>query len=143
MAPINAYYGAVINIAGNGHGYGNIVLYRSKDEGDFTDLEMLILSVVNKHLSTSFRNQFPNGIFSAALSKQATRISSTYHLTTRESELVQELCNGTMRNELAGKLFISENTIKKHLNSIFRKTGTHNIEELQKMLNPVFPKIGL
>ena len=42
--------------------YGSVNLWRSLEHGDFSDEELYILSVLNKHLSLHFHNKYPNGI---------------------------------------------------------------------------------
>ena len=44
-------------------------------------------------------------------------------LTERESELLTMVARGDRNREVAGALFLSENTVKTHLKSIFRKLG--------------------
>lgn len=47
-------------------------------------------------------------------------------LTVRESELLSLLDCGLTNKEIAGRLNLSEHTVKNHLHSIFRKTGVTN-----------------
>lgn len=42
-------------------------------------------------------------------------------LTRRESEVLAELASGRNRKEIAARLFISENTVKSHQRSVFKK----------------------
>lgn len=48
------------------------------------------------------------------------------HLTDREREVLGELMCGKSTREIAGALFITERTVKKHLANLFQKTGTQN-----------------
>jgi DNA-binding NarL/FixJ family response regulator len=47
-------------------------------------------------------------------------------LTRRESEVIAELSKGLYYKEIAGKIFISKETVKKHVKSIYRKMGVRN-----------------
>lgn len=47
-------------------------------------------------------------------------------LTRRESEVIAELSKGLYYKEIAGKIFISHETVKKHVKSIYRKMGVRN-----------------
>lgn len=47
-------------------------------------------------------------------------------LTRRETEVIQELSQGLYYKEIAGKIFISPETVKKHVRSIYRKLGVRN-----------------
>lgn len=142
LLPINAYYGAVINTAGNDYSYCNICLYRSKTEGDFSDKELAILKVINSHLCNRFKELFPNGIQRSSFDKNIDLFSSVYHLTKREAEVIQLVFSGTLRHDLAKELFISENTVKKHLNSIYQKMNIQNFEELIKIVKPGIKYFG-
>lgn len=44
-------------------------------------------------------------------------------LTNRELEILKELASGSSNKEIAQKLFISENTVKKHISNILSKLG--------------------
>lgn len=50
-------------------------------------------------------------------------------LTPRERDVLLELGKGLNNMEIASRLYISENTVKKHLGSIFHKLGiSHRVE---------------
>jgi len=53
-----------------------------------------------------------------------------YQLTQREFEILQFLIQNEKRNEIAAKLFISENTVKKHTANIYDKLGVTTRSEL-------------
>ena len=50
-------------------------------------------------------------------------------LTKRESEVLTELCNGSSYKMIADKLFISEETVRKHLKNIYKKLEVHSKSE--------------
>ena len=49
-----------------------------------------------------------------------------FGLSTRETELLAHLITGADTHHVAGRMFLSENTVQDHLKSIFTKTGTRN-----------------
>jgi len=49
-----------------------------------------------------------------------------YHLTQREQEILALLSEGRSNRSIAQHLFLSEETVKGHLNAIFRKLGVTN-----------------
>ena len=51
---------------------------------------------------------------------------SEYNLTQREHDILALLAEGRSNREIAGKLFLSEKTVKAHLAAIFRKLGVTN-----------------
>jgi two-component system nitrate/nitrite response regulator NarL len=56
--------------------------------------------------------------------------SQPFGLTRRESEVVAKVVGGYSNKEIAGRLSITEDTVKHHLTSIFDKTGAGNRLEL-------------
>src|SRR5690554_4166828 len=57
-----------------------------------------------------------------------------YMLTPRECEVTQLVCEGEKYRDIAEKLFISERTVTKHVQNIFKKTEvTSKIEVLKKL----------
>jgi DNA-binding CsgD family transcriptional regulator len=51
------------------------------------------------------------------------KLKSAYHLSGREVEIVYRVCEGLRNSEIAERLFISEITVKKHMQNIFDKMG--------------------
>lgn len=57
-----------------------------------------------------------------------------FGLTKREAETLALVLEGRSNAEIAQALFVAEITVKKHLTSIFKKTGTRNRHELSVKL---------
>jgi LuxR family transcriptional regulator, positive regulator of biofilm formation len=53
------------------------------------------------------------------------------HITGREQEIIECVCQGLGNNEIAGRLALSPHTVKAHLNRIFRKL---NITSRSKLM---------
>ncbi len=51
-------------------------------------------------------------------------------ITQREVEIIQLLKEGLSSKEIAGRLFISTNTVRNHRSNLFRKTNARNVVEL-------------
>ncbi|MCP9752559.1 response regulator transcription factor [Ferruginibacter sp. HRS2-29] len=47
-------------------------------------------------------------------------------LTTREKEIIAEVSKGLYDKEIAQKIFISTETVKKHVKNIYKKLGVRN-----------------
>ncbi|GAA4090912.1 helix-turn-helix transcriptional regulator [Mucilaginibacter panaciglaebae] len=60
-----------------------------------------------------------------------------FHLTKTEIHLVQMLYKGLTNKEAADKMFISEETVKKHIYNMFRKTGVKNRSTLIHKLQSI------
>lgn len=52
-------------------------------------------------------------------------------ITEREKEIIEHVCQGCRNKEIASRLFVSEQTVKAHLNRIFRK---FNISSRSKLV---------
>ena len=57
-----------------------------------------------------------------------------YGLTGAECRLAGEICTGQSISAIAGRLGVSENTVKTQLQSIFEKTGTHRQAQVVKLM---------
>ncbi len=51
-------------------------------------------------------------------------------ITEREKEIVEHVCQGLGNKEIASRLFLSEQTVKAHLNRIFRKFNISSRSQL-------------
>lgn len=51
---------------------------------------------------------------------------SNYSLTTREIEALNLISKGMVNKEIAKQLYISEKTVKNHVNNIFKKLNVSN-----------------
>lgn len=54
-------------------------------------------------------------------------------LTHKEREIIKLICEGLSNKEVAYRLSLSEQTVKCHLNRIFKKTGLRNRTQLMKI----------
>jgi DNA-binding NarL/FixJ family response regulator len=59
-----------------------------------------------------------------------TQLTKVYRLSERELDVLILLLGARSVPAIAGALFISENTVKSHTKSIYRKLGIHNRQEL-------------
>ncbi len=63
-----------------------------------------------------------------------TEVEKRYHLSKRELDVVKCLCQGDTNREIAGKLFISELTVKVHLKKVYEKMDVHNRTSLSSKI---------
>jgi len=59
-----------------------------------------------------------------------SKLSGLKFISTREMEIIKLVSEGMKNKEIAEKLFISEETVKKHLNNVYRKMGVNSRFEL-------------
>lgn len=62
-------------------------------------------------------------------------------LTQREVDVLRELGNGLCNSQIAKKLYISENTVKKHVSSILSKLSLHHRTEAALYANNLAIKV--
>jgi DNA-binding CsgD family transcriptional regulator len=61
---------------------------------------------------------------------------TAYGLTARERDICREVMAGHSTSDIAGRLFISSNTVQDHLKSVFAKVGVRSRGELVARLRP-------
>lgn len=57
------------------------------------------------------------------------KVTPSDSLTQRETEVLSELCKGMSYKMIADSLFISEETVRRHIKSIYRKLEVHSKSE--------------
>ena len=62
-------------------------------------------------------------------------IATTYGLSARETEVLALFVEGSSREEIADALSISPYTVKRHVSSIYEKTGVHSARELLALVH--------
>jgi DNA-binding NarL/FixJ family response regulator len=107
--------------------------YLSKDAG-VPDLVKAIQSVRNGELwlERQLMAKFIDGTIASYSGGEDQEEAKTERLTQREEEVLGCLTKGCTNREIADSLFISERTVKSHLNNIFRKI--HVTRRLQAIL---------
>jgi DNA-binding NarL/FixJ family response regulator len=55
------------------------------------------------------------------------------HITSREKEIIEFVCQGLSNREIARRLALSEHTVKTHLNTIFKKFNVINRSKLMAL----------
>lgn len=135
MLPQNIRYSMGSRVASNDILYGSVNLWRGEEKGDFTDEEIEILRILNDHLALYFHNKYPNGIRRSNESEYTDTLMHLYNLTARESEIVELIYQGMTSKQIAEKMFISENTVKKHTYNIFKKMKVSNRSQIIKIVH--------
>jgi DNA-binding NarL/FixJ family response regulator len=79
---------------------------------------------IARRLSEHYRNAFLGG--------RGIPASTSDHLTTRESEVLQLIAEGRANKQIAAELGISIKTVEKHRQQLMNKLGTHNIAGLTR-----------
>lgn len=114
---------------------GNIELFRSKEEGDFSDRDLQVFETFAPHIALALgrlREQAQNA--SPARSRQE-EIMESCNLTPREREVVHLVAEGIEDSEAADMLCISVSTLKKHVYNAYRKLDVNNRVQLCLLLS--------
>ena len=78
----------------------------------------------------AFSDEIARTVLDAMVSSQPTAPSSMNRLSERERQISYMVARGMKNRDIAAELNISENTVKRHLQSIFSKTGSRDRLEL-------------
>ena len=87
--------------------------------------------MLNRHLSALLSREHPDGLRRDESGQLAIERSE---LTEREREIVALIAEGLSNQQIGLRLFISENTVKKHAKAIYRKLGISNRHQLMAEL---------
>lgn len=98
----------------------------------FVMLMAALLMLSNRNLTTGWGIARPaNGVSPDALVDQVSSMLTVENgLTPRESEILALAARGRNRKFISEELTVSEETIKSHVYSIYRKLGIHSQQEL-------------
>jgi len=78
----------------------------------------------------AFSNDIASQVVHAMANEQRPEATTLARLSDRERQIAMLVARGLKNRDIAGELTISENTVKRHLQSIFNKTGTRDRLEL-------------
>lgn len=126
LKPQKIYYGVTAKIEHHNIIYGSISLWHDENTGDFLTEDCELLEELSKHLGLRIYLQYPYGIIADENNSPVKNISIIHRLSQREQEVVSLLCKGLSTKDIGNKLFISENTVKNHIYSIYKKLGVSN-----------------
>lgn len=106
-----------------GRAIGGVGLHRDSYSCDFSDVDKEVFNLLAPHLANALRVLDLNSV---EVESQQIDPCAEWGLTQREREVAQLLGRGLRNHEIARRLFISEQTVKDHLRSIYRKAGVKN-----------------
>lgn len=119
-APYGMHYSLQLFLVYKETFLGVVTLYRTKAEGDFSDSEIFLLKAFSEHLSLRFyRELSKEKLPKCCINKMA--LSSEYHLTQREIEVLDLIFQELSNEKIANTLCISNSTLKKHIQNLYNK----------------------
>lgn len=122
-------YGLNCEISHGGRNIALLTLYRKEGFDDFSENDVLILNLILPHLTTNLTR-----LLNGQNNEDVELFLGRYDLTEREREIVHLVFNGYSNIEISTHLFLSINTVKKHLNNIFQKMEVDSRNKLVKCL---------
>jgi len=72
-----------------------------------------------------------------------SKVGKTSHVSDREQEIIEFVCQGLSNREIAQRLTLSEHTVKAHLNRIFRKLNVTNRSKLVVLATHRPPEVSV
>ena len=69
-------------------------------------------------------------------SRDFEKIRQAFNFSSRELEVLRQVCTGLSNRAIAGKLFISEHTVKDHIKHIMQKMQVSSRSEILASLKP-------
>jgi len=127
----NWHYSLHLNISYNEIFLGVMSLFRIKDKPNFDYDSTFILDMIKDHLAVRLFKEISNkDVNILSLSDCAEK----YNITSRELKILSLLIDGTQDKEICESLFITSNTLKKHILNIYRKMGVNKRIQLFKIV---------
>lgn len=133
MQPLGLYYSIGSTIVNEGTIFGSITLFQALGQPDFTDVELAILEQVNRHLAAHFSLLRPNGVYPDGFNENLALLAQDAGLSERERDVLRLVAQGQTNREIGRALFISESTVKKHVNALFKKMAVANRLQLMSL----------
>jgi DNA-binding CsgD family transcriptional regulator len=100
-----------------------VAIALSREERDFSDAERDFLNRARPFLIQAYRNAIAHSAtrrrMPASLEAALVRVG----LTEREAEVMRLVAAGGSNRDIAGQLGVSDRTVQKHLERVFRKLG--------------------
>ena len=132
LKPYDVPYGAGIILAENNKLVGELTLFRSKLQGDFSERDVCILDILREHLE--IRLQLSTEVkYDTSYIKHLQLLK--IGLTQREIEILELIINDYSTDDISTKLNISIHTTKKHLSNIYSKLDISNRLQLVNYFN--------
>lgn len=116
------HYSISLNIAYNERFLGVLTLFRNKGKPNFKYDDVFILEILKGHLEFRLHGDRDAPPPAPAIGADFQE----YGLTRREEMVLGHLASGQDNPAICAELFITNNTLKKHILNIYRKLGVKN-----------------
>lgn len=151
--PNNIAYILQVVLCCNNSYCGNILLFRNNNSinaVDFSDKDMFIMNLLKEHLSLGIARL--QGIENVDVKKENSNVETItweeyedekltvqecalkYHLTGREEQILSMILDGSSTESICMDLYITLNTLKKHIFNMYKKLGVNSRTQLFKLV---------
>ena len=113
---------------------GTLTLFRAPGSGSFTAEEEELLQSVGRYLHVSVYRHIHEQTACRSLEQAIECISQETHLTPRETEILSLLYRTQTNPDICDRLCITEHTLQKHLQNLYRKLNISSRWELVQYL---------
>jgi DNA-binding CsgD family transcriptional regulator len=104
--------------------YRSIVLIRGRDDADFSERDRAVLELLRPHLrAREARADLERRARNPDRTTESDAGEKKSSLTAREREILRLVREGKTNTEIAGELWVSPSTVKKHLENVYHKLG--------------------
>ena len=104
--------------------YRSIVLIRGRDDANFSERDRAVLELLRPHLrAREARADLERRAHDPDRITGSDAGPTTTSLTAREREILRLVREGKTNTEIAGELWVSPSTVKKHLENVYNKLG--------------------
>lgn len=109
---------------------GGLAIHRSEKAPSFSKMDKEVVDRVAAHLARAiFLCSAPKAHIETCLDEQL----NDFNLSKRQKEVVRQLFLGHSNQEIASRLFITEQTVKDHLHIIYQKLSVNSRTQLITM----------
>lgn len=108
-----------------------LTLYRTKSDGAFTDNDAFYLRALSKHLNYAFYTFYVSDT-SHPTRNSVSELTRRFGLTRRESEILGMIFNDKDNYQMVEELGITNHTLQKHFQNIYKKMDVSGRIELMK-----------
>ena len=124
--PMGLLHTMVLNAEMAGKIVGCIALHRPPGTKSYSEKEKALMTLIAPAISSAiFTNTMKAGLYETP-APAALTLAGPNELSAREEEITGLIMRGLSNKEIGERLFISDKTVKLHVNSILRKTGAKN-----------------
>ncbi|HCW23785.1 MAG TPA: hypothetical protein DGX96_09165 [Lachnospiraceae bacterium] len=133
--PFHVYDTLQTNLFDGARLLGTLSLYRTRQQGEFSDEDVFFMHLLSSHLVRLLKEREKRQNPSMAITRERIdKLCRAHDLTPRESQILQLLLTGKEDELVARELSISEGTLRKHVQHIYRKLGIRARRQLLPLL---------